>query len=156
MKISRSFFALFLLLGIASIALAQNTGVASAETKYEVPMLNVTSFGKNEKTALIKFTDGEFAGVEAKAHIHRHDNMTNVRVVFNDLKRVPTSKRFVVWTYSADGKYTKLGQIFNYKKRDEATLQGDTDLTDFGLLMTVEDVDVTAPSSKNWSVFKVF
>lgn len=138
--------------GLATTA----SGVAaSTAVRYEVPMLNVTSFGKNEKTAFIKFTDGEFAGVEAKAHIHRHDNMTNVRVVFNDLKRIPTAKRFVVWTYSPDGKYTRLGQVFNYKNRDEATIQGDTDLTDFGLLMTVEDADVTAPTSTVWSVFKV-
>ncbi|HEV7699996.1 MAG TPA: hypothetical protein VGO43_07190 [Pyrinomonadaceae bacterium] len=132
------------------------TGVAASTfTKYEVPLLNVSSFGKDSKTANLHFDSGDLKGLDAKAHIHRHDNSTTVRVEFDDLKKVSASKRFVLWANSPDGQYTRLGQIYNYKNRDEATINAETSLTDFGLLMTVEDTDVTIPTSTVWSVFKI-
>jgi hypothetical protein len=128
---------------------------ASTFTKYEVPLLNVSSFGKDAKTATLHFESGDLKGLDAKAHIHRHDNSTTVRVEFNDLKKVSASKRFVLWAHSPDGQYTRLGQIYNYKNRDEATINAETALTDFGLLMTVEDTDVTVPTSTVWSTFRI-
>ena len=65
------------------------------------------------------------------------------------------SKRFVLWAYAPDGTYTRLGQVYNWKKNDEATIDAETSLTDFGLLMTVEDTDVTVPTSTVWSVFTI-
>jgi hypothetical protein len=127
----------------------------SMGTKYEVPLLNVSSFGKDEKTAVLHFERGELRGLDARAHIHRHDDGTTVRVDFNDLKKVSPTKRFVLWAYSPDTGYTRLGQLYNYKNRDEAKIETKTDLTDFGLLMTVEDTDVTVPTSTTWSVFRV-
>jgi len=128
---------------------------ASTFVKYEVPLLNVSSFGKDAKTAVLHFKDGDLKGLDAKAHIHRHDKSTTVRVEFNDLKKVSPTKRFVLWAYAPDGSYTRLGQIYNYKNRDEATINAETSLTDFGLLMTVEDTDVTVPTSKIYSTFTV-
>ena len=129
---------------------------ASVITKYQVPLLNVSSFGDKARTADLHFESGDLKGLDAKAHIHRHpDSGTTIRVDFNDLKKVSPTKHFVLWAYSPDGTYTRLGQIFNYKNRDEAKIEAKTDLTDFGLLMTVEDTDVTAPTSTTWSVFRV-
>jgi hypothetical protein len=123
---------------------------------YQVPLLNVSSFGEKVMTADLHFREGELKGLDAHAHIHRHpDSGTTVRVEFNDLKKVSPTKRFVLWAYAPDGTYTRLGQIYNYKNRDEAKIEAKTTLTDFGLLMTVEDTDVTVPTSTVWSVFKV-
>jgi hypothetical protein len=128
----------------------------SVITRYDVPLLGISSFGKDAKTAVLHFQDGDLKGLDAKAHIHRHDKEpTTVRVEFNDLKKVSPDKRFVLWAYTPDGRYTRLGQIYNYKKGDEATIEAKTSLTDFGLLMTVEDADVTVPTSRIWSVFKI-
>jgi len=127
---------------------------ASVINNYEVPLLNISSFGKDARTAMLHF-DGDLKGLDAKAHIHRHDTQTTVRVEFDDLKKVAPSKRFVLWAYSPDGHYTRLGQIYNYKKRDEATIEAHTSLSDFGLLMTVEDADVTVPTGTVWSVFRL-
>jgi len=128
---------------------------ASVITKYDVPLLNVSSFGNDAKTVSLHFKEGELRGLDAKAHIHRHDNQTTVRVEFDDLKKVSPSKRFVLWAYAPDGSYTRLGQIYNYKNRDEATIEAHTSLSDFGLLMTVEDTDVTVPTGRIWSVFRL-
>lgn len=133
------------------------SGVASSVvTRYQVPLLNIPSFGDKAKTTTLHFESGELKGLDAKAHIHRHpDSGTTVRVEFNDLKKVSPTKHFVLWAYSPDGQYTRLGQIYNYKNRDEAKIEAKTDLTDFGLLLTVEDTDVTVPTSTTWSVFRV-
>jgi len=130
------------------------TAVDTTTTTYQVPLLNVSSFGNDAKTAVLHFERGELKGLDAKAHIHRHDDGTTVRVDFNDLKKVSPTKRFVLWAY-ADGTYTRLGQIYNYKNRDEAKIEAKTMLKDFGLLMTVEDTDVTVPTGTVWSVFRV-
>lgn len=128
---------------------------ASTVTRYEVPLLNVSSFGKDARTVELDFDRGDLKGVEAKAHIHRHDDGTTIRVEFDDLKKVSPTKRFVLWSYAPDGTYTRLGQIYNYKNRDEAKIEARTTLSDFGLLMTVEDSDVTVPTSTVWSVFRI-
>ena len=137
-----------------STVVTTTSGVAASTfVNYEVPLLNVSSFGKDEKTATLHFKDGDLRGLDAKAHIHRHDDRTSVRVEFNDLKKVSPTKHFVLWAYAPDGTYTRLGQIFNYKNRNEATINAETSLTDFGLLMTVEDTDVTVPTSRIFSTF---
>jgi hypothetical protein len=128
----------------------------STLVKYDVPLLNVPSFGHDAKTVVLHWREGELKGLDAKAHIHRHDGEpTTVRMEFNDLKKVPAGKRFVLWTYSPDGQYTRLGQVYNFKNRDEATIDAKTTLDNFGLLMTVEDTEVTLPTSRIYSVFTV-
>jgi len=124
--------------------------------RYEVPLLNVSSFGDKATTASLHFDSGDLRGLDAKAHIHRHpDSGTTVRVEFDDLKKVSPTKRFVLWAYSPEGTFTRLGQIYNYRNRDEAKIEVKTGLSDFGLMMTVEDTDVTMPTSTTWSVFRV-
>jgi hypothetical protein len=71
------------------------------------------------------------------------------------MNKVPKDKRFVLWASTPDGQYTKLGQVLNSGKKDEAEIKSETSLPDFGLFMTVEDADVTVPSSTVYSTFTV-
>lgn len=120
--------------------------------KYDVPMLNISTFPDTEKEIKMKFT-GELQGLEGKAYIDREKGATKIKMKFDDMKKVPANKRFTLWTVSPDGKYTKLGQIVNAGDRSEAEIVSETALTDFGLFITAEDTDVTAPTSRIYTVF---
>ncbi|MGB7068551.1 MAG: hypothetical protein WBD22_03595 [Pyrinomonadaceae bacterium] len=121
---------------------------------YDVPLLNVPKFGEAEKEVKIKFT-GDLSGLEGKAYIDREDGTTKIKMHFDDMKKVPANKRLTLWTYSPDGAYTKLGHVINSGKRDESQIVSETSLTDFGLLITVEDSDVMVPTSRTYSVFSI-
>ena len=121
---------------------------------YDVPLLNVGTFGDQEREVKMKFT-GDLTGLEAKAYVHREKGVTKVRMQFDDMKKVPAKTRFTLWTYSPDGQYSKLGHVINSGKRDEAVIKSETALTDFGLFVTAEDSDVTVPTSKIYSVFTI-
>ncbi|MBA3353632.1 MAG: hypothetical protein H0U23_14645 [Blastocatellia bacterium] len=137
---------------VAPSVVAVTPSVASREMAYDVPMLNVSTFGDREREVKMKFT-GELAGLEGKANIDRKKGATKVKMRFDDMNKVPKNKRFTLWTYSADGTYTKLGHVINSGKRDEAEIKSETSLTDFGLFVTAEDADVTVPTSRTYSVF---
>lgn len=127
--------------------------VISRETPgYDVPMLNISTFGDREREVKMKFS-GELEGLEATANIDRKKGATKVKMRFADMNKVPKNKRFTLWTYSADGTYTKLGHVINSGKRDEAEIKSETSLTDFGLFVTAEDADVAVPTSRTYSVF---
>jgi hypothetical protein len=126
--------------------------VATTPAAYEVPLLNVGTFGDNEREVKMKFS-GELDGLEGKAYIKRSKGATKVRMHFDDMNKVPKNKRFTLWTYSPDGQYSKLGSVINSGKKDEAAIKSETALTDFGLFVTAEDADVTVPTSRVYSVF---
>ncbi len=130
------------------------TAVLAEAAEYNVPLLNVSTFGESEREVKLKF-DGELSGLEAKAYIDREKGVTKVKMNFDDMKKVPANKRFTLWTYSPDGKYTKLGHVINSGRRDEAQIRSETSLTDFGLFVTAEDADVPLPTSRVYSVFTV-
>jgi hypothetical protein len=119
---------------------------------YDVPLLNVGTFGDSEREVKMKFT-GELEGLEGKAYIKRSKGTTKVKMEFDDMNKVPKEKRFTLWTYSPDGTYTKLGHVINTGRKDEAVIKSETALTDFGLFITVEDADVTVPTSRIYTVF---
>lgn len=119
---------------------------------YDVPLLNVGTFGDNEREVKMKF-GGELTGLEGKAYIKRSKGATKVRMHFDDMNKVPKNKRFTLWTYSPDGQYVKLGSVINSGKRDEAAIKSETALSDFGLFVTAEDADVAVPTSHVYSVF---
>ena len=129
--------------------------VISRETvTYDVPLLNVGTFGDSEREVKLKFS-GELDGLEAKAYIARKKGVSKIKMHFDDMKKVPATKRFTLWTYGPDGTYTKLGHVINSGKRDEAAIRAETSLADFGLFVTAEDADVTIPTSRIYSVFTV-
>ena len=132
---------------------ATSSEVAST---YEVPMLNVPSFNKTTEIR-INF-DGELAGLKGKAYIEpTKDNLTKIKMRFDEMDKAPKQRRFVLWAASPDGKYTKLGQVVNNGRgeREEGEIRSETALKDFGLFVTVEDTDVNQPTSKTFTIFNV-
>ena len=129
------------------------TAVVAGVTKfkYDVPLLGINAFAASGKEFPIRFT-GELSELEGKVHINREKGATKVKLHFEEMKEVPANKRFVLWTYSPDGQYVKLGQIVSTGRKDSGTIESFTNLTDFGLLMTVESADVTIPSSQVYTV----
>ncbi len=123
-------------------------------TAYDVPLLNVSSFGDKEREVKLKFA-GELDGLAAKAYINRKKGVSKIRLKFDDLDKAPANTRFTLWASSPDGKYTKLGQVINTGKRDNAEIMSETALADFGLFLTVEDTDVLVPTGRTYSVFSV-
>ena len=128
--------------------------VAGMAGTYDVPLLNISSWGSSEREVKLKF-GGELQGLEAKAYITPKKGATKVRMHFDDMKKVPPNKRFTLWAYSPDGTYTKLGQVVNGGGRDETEIRTETALDNFGLFITAEDADVPTPTSKIYSVFTV-
>jgi len=135
-----------------SKAVAVPTAGASA---YDVPVLNVPSFGEKTRELKIKFA-GELTGLEGKASLTRKKGAaTKVTMHFDDMNKVPKGKIFTLWASSPDGQYTRLGSVINSGKKDEAEIKSETTLDDFGLFMTVEDAAVTVPTSRIYSTFTV-
>lgn len=122
--------------------------------KYEVPLLNISTFPDSEREIKMKF-DGELKGLEGKAYIDREKGTTKIRMHFDDMKKVPDGKKFVLWTVSPEGEYVKIGQIVNSGKREEGEIKSETSLTDFGLFVTAEDAEVSTPTSRTYTVFRV-
>lgn len=122
--------------------------------KYDVPLLNISTFPDTEREIKVKF-DGELSGLEGKAYIDREDATTKIRMHFDDMDKVPAGKKFVLWTVSPTGEYTKLGQIVNSGQREEGEIKSETSLTDFGLFITAEDTEVSVPTSRTYTVFRV-
>ena len=120
---------------------------------YNVPLLNIPAFGADEKTLTLKFP--EYDGLEAKITVDREKGATKVIMAMENMKRAPETKRFVLWTYGPDGKYTKLGQVINSGRRDDTKIASETALQDFGLFVTIEDTDVTIPTSQVYQVVKI-
>ena len=121
--------------------------------KYDVPLLNISTFPETEREIKMKF-DGSLSGLEGKAYIDREDGTTKIRMHFDDMKKVPAGKKFVLWTVSPTGEYVKVGQIVNSGKREEGEIKSETSLTDFGLFVTAEDADVVIPTSRTYTVFR--
>lgn len=106
-----------------------------------VPMLNIPVFKKGDETKIkVNFT-GAMAGARANVFIEPHKNgkETEVNMRFHDLKEAPKGKVYVLWAVSPDNQFTKLGEIYNAKGRNEAEIKANTTLNDFGLLVTMED-----------------
>jgi hypothetical protein len=132
-----------------SVATAEPTG-----SIYDVPMLNVSQFDDKTAEIRVKF-DGELAGLDGKAYIDSKRGKSQVKMRFGDMKKIPRDKTLVLWAASPDGQFTKLGQVVTRGGRDESEIRGETELRDFGLLLTVEDADVPRPVSRTFATFTV-
>jgi hypothetical protein len=118
--------------------------------------LDVAAF--NNKTTEIRIDfSGELAGLKGKAYLDpgKKSGVTQVKMRFDDMKYAPKEKRFVLWASAPDGSYTKLGQVVNNGKRQESEIRSETELKNFGLFVTVEETDVTTPTSRTYSVFTI-
>lgn len=129
---------------------ARSRGVDSA---YDVPLLGVSGFEKGETEIRVNFS-GDLQGLKGKAYLdNRKAGLTKIKMRFDDMKMAPKEKRYVLWAVSPESTYTKIGQIINTGSRQEAEIRGETSLKDFGLFVTIEDADVTQPTSTIYSTF---
>jgi hypothetical protein len=106
-----------------------------------VPMLNIPAYKKGDDTKLkIDFT-GVMSGARANVFIEPHKNgkETQIKMRFHELKEAPTGQTYILWAVSPDNQFFKMGQIANFKGRNEAEIKANTNLPDFGLLVTMED-----------------
>jgi len=116
--------------------------VTDATTEVAVPMLNIPAFKKGDDTKLkVDFT-GVMSGARANVFIepHHEGKATSVKMRFHELKDAPKGQAYILWAVSSDLQFVKLGQIVNIKDRNEAEINAQTTLPDFGLLITMEDV----------------
>jgi len=127
------------------------TMTTTTTTTYDVPMLGIAQHRGKTSELRLKF-GGDMSGLEAKAYLKPVGGKTQIRMTFDDLQKAPMNKRFVLWTSSPDG-YTKIGQVVHAGNKDTAEIKGETALTDFGLFLTAEDMDVDRPSSNVYSTF---
>jgi hypothetical protein len=75
----------------------------------------------------------------------RKDGPTEVKMRFHELKDAPAGQKFIVWAVGPDGTFQKLGQVVNAAGRNEAEIKSETTLTDFGLVVTMENADADKP-----------
>jgi hypothetical protein len=118
------------------------TSTSGETSPYAVPMLNIPAYKAGDETKLKVNFSGAMEGARANILIEprKHSDTTTIKIHFHDLKEAPHGKVFTVWAVSLDNKFVKLGQITNYRGRNEAVINSETTLPDFGLLVTMEDV----------------
>ena len=116
------------------------TSTAGATTTYNVPMLGIVGMKRGEDTEVKVNFAGAMTGARANVRLlPRKDGPTQVTARFHELKEAPAGKVYVLWAVSPDNKYVKLGQIVNTGGRNEAEIKSETALSDFGLLVTMEE-----------------
>lgn len=130
---------------------AGTTMITTTTTTYDVPMLGVAKYKGKTSELKLRF-GGDMSGLQAKAYLKPVGGKTQIRMTFDDLQKAPMNKRFVLWTSGPEG-YTKIGQVVHAGKKDTAEIRGETSLSDFGLFLTAEDMDVDRPTSTIYSTF---
>jgi hypothetical protein len=127
-----------------TVAAAPAAGVV--QTSYTAPMLGIPNFKKGDDTKIKVDFSGALSGTRANVFITpQKGGATKVEMRFHDLKEAPAGKRFVAWAVGPNGEYTKLGQVVSTGSKNEADIKSETTLSDFGLLVTMEDADGAAP-----------
>lgn len=117
---------------------ATTTPVNSA---YNVPLLGIPGFRQGTDTKM-KVNFPAIGNSRANIFIEpRHDGATSIKLRFHSLKRAPANKRLVLWAVGSDNRFSRLGQVINTGKRNEAQIQTETSLKDFGLFVTIEDAN---------------
>ena len=116
-------------------------------TTYAAPMLNIPAYKKGDDTKIkVDFT-GALTGARANVFITpRKDGPIEVKMRFHELKDAPAGQKFILWAVSPDNKFVKLGQVVNTAGRNEAEIQSETTLQDFGLVVTMEGADAEMPA----------
>ncbi len=104
---------------------------------YEVPLLGVSSMKHGKATQMSARLFDQLQGARLNASVTpRAKGVTQVNLVFRDLKEAPESGHYIVWIVSPDNAYSVLGKAAPGK---QAKVEGFTELSDFGLFVTIED-----------------
>ena len=115
------------------------TTTANTTPAYSVPMLGIPGFRRGTDTEMKINLSGAMTGSRANVYIEpRKDGPTTIKMRFHELKDSPAGQVYVVWAVSPNNKFVRLGQIVNTGGRNEAQIQTETALQDFGLLITME------------------
>jgi hypothetical protein len=120
------------------------TTTAGATPAYAAPMLGIPGFRRGTDTEMKINFSGEMTGARANVYLEpRKDGPTTIKMRFHELKDAPGGRVYVVWAVSPDNKFVRLGQIVNTGQRNEAQIQTETALSDFGLFVTLEEESST-------------
>jgi hypothetical protein len=123
---------------------ASTAEVSTPASAYTVPMLNIPAYKKGDDTKMKVNFSGVLEGARANIFITpRKRGVTKVNMRFHELKDAPAGKVFTLWAVSPENQFLKLGQIVNTGGRNEAEIKSEVTLTDFGLLVTMEDANAT-------------
>ncbi|HEY6186539.1 MAG TPA: anti-sigma factor [Pyrinomonadaceae bacterium] len=116
------------------------TTTANTASAYSAPLLGIPGFRRGTDTEMKIKLSGAMTGSRANVYIEpRKDGPTTIKMRFHELKDAPAGQVYALWAVSPDNKYVRLGQIVNTGQRNEAQIQTETALQDFGLLITMED-----------------
>lgn len=116
------------------------TTTANTSTVYRAPMLGIPGFRRGTDTEMKINFSGAMTGSRANVYIEpRKDGPTTIKMRFHELKDAPAGQVYALWAVSPDNKYVRLGQVVNTGQRNEAQIQTETALQDFGLMITMED-----------------
>ena len=122
------------------------TSTAGATTAYTAPLLGIPTYDRGSDTEIKVDLKGSLTGSRVNFKITpRKDGPTVVVARFHELKEAPAGQVYVLWAVSPDNKFVKLGQIVNTGGRNEAEIKSETTLTDFGLLVTLENEEPSLP-----------
>ncbi|HEV2912677.1 MAG TPA: anti-sigma factor [Pyrinomonadaceae bacterium] len=115
------------------------TTTANTAPAYSAPLLGIPGFRRGTDTEMKINLSGAMTGSRANVYIEpRKDGPTTIKMRFHELKDAPAGQVYALWAVSPDNKYVRLGQIVNTGGRNEAQIQTETALQDFGLLITME------------------
>jgi hypothetical protein len=121
--------------------------MTETKTTYTAPMLNIPAYKKGDDTKIKVEFSGALTGARANVFITpRKDGPTEVKMRFHELKEAPSGQKFILWAVSPDNQFVKLGQVVNTPGRNEAEIQSETTLKDFGLIVTMEGADAAMPA----------
>lgn len=131
------------------------TTTSGATPAYVAPMLGIPGFRRGTDTEMkIKFS-GEMTGSRANVFLEpRKDGPTTIKMRFHELKDAPAGRVYVLWAISPDNKFVRLGQVVNTGQRNEAQIQTETALQDFGLFITLEEEASTPTGTVIGTVIK--
>jgi len=131
------------------------TTTSGGTPAYAAPMLGIPGFRRGTDTEMkIKFS-GEMTGARANVYLEpRKDGPTTIKMRFHELKDAPAGRVYVLWAVSPDNKFVRLGQIVNTGQRNEAQIQTETALQDFGLFVTLEEEGSTPTGTIIGTVIK--
>jgi hypothetical protein len=116
------------------------TSTAGATPSYSAPLLGIGGFRRGTDTEMKINFAGALTGSRANVSLEpRKDGPTTIKMRFHELKDAPAAKVLVLWAISPENKLVRLGQVVNTGQRNEAAIQTETSLPDFGLFVTLED-----------------
>lgn len=112
---------------------------------YDVPLLDVASL-KRGGSMRVKLSSG-FENAKATAVIKPQKNgPTQITLRFSKLKDAPEGTQYILWQVGSDKSYTPLGHLAPTARNGELSLNAETSASDFGLLITFENVNATQPA----------